>query len=79
MRPEPKTVNTGLKGFEPSQPFKSLTTVGSAAIDEDIKFPSLAELNADCFDWREEEEAELLHNDTLCEEFEVFAVTRSQT
>ena len=38
--------------------------------DEDIKFPTLAELLEECFDWYEGEERIVLANDSLCEQVE---------
>ena len=71
-------INAGIKGFKPPQPFKKAAANPAIRSEEDIKFPTLAELNAECFEWNEGEEDLVLTDDSLCEEIEVFAVTRSQ-
>ena len=43
-----------------------------------IHFPTLAELNAELFEWEPGEEDNILQDEALCVETEVFAVTRSQ-
>ena len=72
-------INAGLKGFAPTQPFKIATAISAMQPLDDITFPSLAELNADCFQWAEGEEDLVLNDNSLCEEIEIFAVTRSQS
>ena len=72
-------INAGLKGFAPTQPFKIATAISAMQPLDDIKFPSLAELNANCFQWAEGEEDLVLNDNSLCEEIEIFAVTRSQS
>ena len=67
----------GIKGFKPVQPFKAQTYATIAMTDENegTQFPSLAELNAECFDWYPGEETEVLANDLLNATIEIFAVT----
>ena len=46
--------------------------------NDDVRLPTLAELNAECFQ-RDEGKEDLVYQDgSLCEEIEVFAVTRFQ-
>ena len=73
-------MNAGIKGFQPPQPHKSTSLpVLSDSGSEDIKFPTLAELNAELFDWEDGEEETMLANEPLCADIEVFATTRSQS
>ena len=70
-------MNAGIKGFQPPQPHKSTSLpVLSDSGSEDIKFPTLAELNAELFDWEDGEEETMLANEPLCADIEVFATTR---
>ena len=46
--------------------------------DDDVHFPTLAELNAECFQWDEGEDDLVYQDNSLCQEIKVFAVTRSQ-
>ena len=71
--------NAGLKGFLPHQPHKSVACPTLPVQDEDLHFPTLAELNAECLEWGEDEMDLVLADESLCVETEVFAVTRSQT
>ena len=71
--------NAGLKGFEPHNPYKVAAHAVTHSDDNDIKFPTLAELNAECFEFEEGEEDLLLADDSLCQMVEIFAVTRSQS
>ena len=70
--------NAGLKGFAPSQPSKAFVANPAIPTEVDIEFPTLAELNAECFQWDEGEEDLMMADDSLCKEIEVFAVTRFQ-
>ena len=42
-------INAGLKGFASTQPFTIATAISAIQSLDKIKFPSLAELNTDCF------------------------------
>ena len=65
----------GIKGFHPTEPFKpaEFSVMAALPAEEDIKFPTLAELLAECFDWDEGEERIVLANDSLCEQVEIFS------
>ena len=67
--------NAGIKVFTPSQPFKE-SQLGPAlnglTSSTDILFPSLADLNAELFEWNEGEEESVLANDSLCTPFDIF-------
>ena len=63
-------------GFEPPQPHKS--SANAALPNSDIRFPTLAELNAEIFQWECGEEERLLADNFLYIDTKVFAVTRSQ-
>ena len=67
--------DAGIKGFNPTEPFKpsKFSIMSALPTDEDIKFPFLAELLAECFDWNEGEEQTVLANDSLCERVEMFS------
>jgi hypothetical protein len=70
----------GIKGFQPPQPFnfaQILTTMPEAS--ENIHFPTLAELNAELFDWHPGEEEALAADESLCIELDVFTVDTSAT
>ena len=71
--------NAGLKGFEPCQPYKTAAAMTLAVEEEIIKFPTLAELNEECFEWEEGEEDLVQDDESLCTVIEIFALTRSQT
>ena len=73
-------LNAGLKGFQPNQTHKSyaLPAIPDKG-DEDLHFPTLAELNAECLGWGEDEIDLIMEDELLCVPTEVFAVTRSQT
>ena len=43
-----------------------------------MHFPTLAELNAECLEWGEDEMDLVMADESLCVETEIFAVTRSQ-
>ena len=62
-------------GFHPTEPFKpsEFSVMVALPPDDDIKFPTLAELLAECFDWDEEEERIVLANDSLCKQVEMFS------
>ena len=65
----------GVKGFQSPQPFhfaQILTTMPAAS--ENIHFPTLAELNAELFDWHPGEEDALAADESLCIELDVFTV-----
>lgn len=71
--------NAGLKGFEPHSPYKTPAPIALLAEhEEEIKFPTLAELNAECFEFDEGEE-DLILDKSLCQAIEIFATTRSQS
>ena len=70
--------NTGLKGFLPHQPYKSVACPTIPVQDKDLHFPTLAELNAECLEWGEDEMDLVMADESLCIETEVFAITRSQ-
>ena len=42
-------MNAGIKGFQPSQPFKTSVHAATPDVVSDARFPTLAELNADFF------------------------------
>ena len=46
--------------------------------EEEIHFPTLAELNAEISEWDPEEEDAMLQDEAIYNDTEVFAVTRSQ-
>ena len=60
----------GIKGFEPPQPFK---TVACPALpdQEEIHFPTLAELNAELFEWDPEEEEAMLQDESIYNDTEI--------
>jgi hypothetical protein len=64
--------NAGIKGFQPRQPHVASSHPAFPSTSEDIKFPSLAELNADCFEWDEGEEDIVTADHSLCADIEVF-------
>ena len=72
-------LNAGLKGFKPCQPHKTAASTTLLVAHKDIVFPSLAELNSECFEWQEGEEDDVLADESLCEVVEVFATTRAQS
>ena len=72
-------MNAGLKGFEPIQPHKASSHPAIPSADDQIKFPSLAELNAECFEWLEGEEETVFADHSLCADIEVFTTTQSQS
>ena len=57
--------NAGLKGFASSQPFKASVANPAIRAEDNMKFPALAELNAECFHWGECEENLMLVDDSL--------------
>jgi len=64
--------NAGIKGFEPVQP----VNFASFNVDVDtspLHFPTLAELNAEMFDWHPGEAASVLADDSLCQQLDVFS------
>ena len=69
-------MNAGLKGFEPIQPHKSSSHPAMPSADDQIKFSSLAELNAECFECLEIEEETVFADHSLSADIEVFATTR---
>ena len=71
-------MNAGLKGFKPAEPFKLPVANPALQSEDDVTFPTLAELNAECFEWDEGEEDLVYQDDSLCQDIEIFAVTRSQ-
>ena len=46
-------MNSGIKGFHPSQQFKTSIHAATRAVGSDFIFPILAELNAECSEWNE--------------------------
>ena len=70
--------DAGQKGFKPHSLCKTAVSVAMSVDDDDIKFPTLAELNAECSEFDEGEEDLLLSDDSLCRTVEVFVVTLSQ-
>ena len=70
--------NAGLKGFEPCQPYKTATAVTLVVEEELIRFPTLAELNEECFEWEEGEEDLVQDDESLCTVIDFFCInTRS--
>ena len=57
-------VNAGLKGFKPAQPFEMPMANPALPADDVVHFPTLAELNAECFELDEGEE-DLFSRDNL--------------
>ena len=57
------------------------TSIGltSADVNTGTWFPSLAELNAELFDWDEGEEEAVLADDSLISDIEIFAATSAPT
>ena len=49
-------INAALKDFKPAQPFKLPVANLTLLPDDDVKFPTLVELNVECFQWGEGEE-----------------------
>ena len=68
--------NAGIRGFTPSQPFKT-ASIGLSSADDNIgtRFPTLAELNAELFDWDEGEEEAVMADDSLISDIEIFSAT----
>ena len=46
-------MNSGIKGFQYSQPFKTSVHAATPAVGSDVRFPTLAKMNADFFEWIE--------------------------
>ena len=65
--------NTGIKGFQPRQPHVVSANSAFPSASEDITFPSLAELNADCFEWDKGEEDVITDDHSLCADAEICA------
>ena len=63
--------NAGLKGYTPAQPYKAAPANPAIPAEDDIRFPTLAELNSECFQWDEGEEDLILADPSLCQEIEV--------
>ena len=42
---------SGIKGFQSSQPFKTSVHAAKRAVGSDVRFPTLAEMNAKLFEW----------------------------
>ena len=66
-------MNAGLKSFRPPQPHKISSHPVIPSTEDNIKFPSLAELNAEIFDWQEGEEEIVLADHSLCADIEIFS------
>ena len=66
-------INAGIKGFQTSQPFKTSVHSEIPSVGSDVIFPTLAKLNAELFDWNENEEEMVFVDDSLCVDIEVFA------
>ena len=58
--------NAGLKGFTPSQPFKASVANPAIPAEDDIKYSTLARLNAECFHLGEGKEDLMMAHDSLC-------------
>ena len=65
--------NAGIKGFEACQPYVSFACPVIPSPDEDIQFPLLDELNADCFEWDKGGEEMILADRLLYNSIKVFA------
>ena len=67
-------VHAGIKGFSPSQPFKTstLTLISDPADVNQFTFPSLSELNAEIEDWHDSDEAAFQADESLRIDVEVF-------
>ena len=46
-------MNTGIKGFQPSQPFKTFVHAATNDVGSDVIFPTMARMNAELFEWNE--------------------------
>ena len=66
-------MNSGIKGFHPSQPFKNSVHSEIPAVGSDVRFTTLAEPNAQLFEWNENKEDMVSADDSLCVDIEVFA------
>ena len=64
--------SAGIKGFETRQPYAASSYPVIPSTSKDIKFPSLAKLNANCFEWDEGEEDMVTSDHSLCADIEVF-------
>ena len=71
--------NAGLKEFMPLEPHQETDACLAIPKEEDdpLSFLSLAELNADLFDWHDGEEDAVYADESLCAEIELYALTRS--
>ena len=46
-------MNADIKGFQPSQPFKTSVQAATPAVGSDVRFPTLSKMNAELFEWNE--------------------------
>ena len=65
-------MNAGIKGFHPSQPFKTSVHSATPSVGSDVRFPTLDELNAVFFEWNKNEEEMVFADELLCVGIEVF-------
>ena len=63
-------MNAGIKGFHTSQPFNTSVHATTPSVGSDVRFQTLAELNADLFQWNENEEDMMFADDLLCVDIE---------
>ena len=64
----------GIKGFTPTEPFNfTHGNIAQSDVTDTTHFPSLAELNADLFDWHPGKEEALAADVALCIELDVVA------
>ena len=49
-------MNAGIKGFHTSQPFNTSVHATTPSVGSDVRFPTLEEMNAELFEWNENEE-----------------------
>ena len=66
-------MNAGVKGFQPSQLFKTTFHATTPAVGSDVRFPTLAEPNDELFEWNENEKEMVFADDSLYVDIEVFA------
>ena len=66
-------MNSGIKGFHPSQPFKTSIHSATPYVGSDVRFPNLAKMNSELFEWNENEEDMVFVDDSICVDIEVFA------
>ena len=59
-------MNSGIKGFYPSQSFKTSVHAETPAVGSDVRFTTLAKLNAEFFLWDENKEEIVFADYLLC-------------